>query len=65
MKFIEVLSRQNQNLVDVITIMKDLEKADISHSEECKHKEENKKRDGETGSKKRFKKMAMAQTKQR
>ena len=40
MKFIEAEGHQKQTLMEVTTIMKDMEKADAMHSEECKHKEE-------------------------
>ena len=39
MKFIEARGHQKQTLVEVMTMMKDLEKADAMHSEEHKCKE--------------------------
>ena len=45
-KFIEARGHQKQALLEVMTIVKDLEKAHAMHSEEHRNKEESKQRDG-------------------
>ena len=65
MKFIEARGHQKQTLVEVMTMMKDLEKADAMHSEEHKCKEKNKQRDGKKGLTKGNQKMVKTNAKSR